>query len=50
MFFYLIGMETENEPKNIWIYASDGDMAGVESCLAQGRTPNDLDDNGYTPM
>lgn len=43
-------MEGDGEPKNIWVFASDGDRAGVESCLAQGNTPNDLDEHGYTPM
>lgn len=35
---------------NIWTYASDGDQQGVASCLAQGQTPNDADEHGYTPM
>lgn len=45
-----LAMEGDGEPKNIWVFASDGDRAGVESCLAQGNTPNDLDEHGYTPM
>jgi P pilus assembly chaperone PapD len=40
-----------NEEQNIWIAASDGNMALVQALLATGKfTPNSPDENGYTPM
>lgn len=35
---------------NIWIAASDGDVARVRELLASGHSPNDKDENSYTPM
>ncbi len=35
---------------NIWVAASDGNLARVEELLASGLSPNEKDENSYTPM
>jgi len=40
----------EHDDRNIWVMASEGDIAGVEECLSRGYTINQMDENGYMPM
>ncbi|EJD49733.1 ankyrin [Auricularia subglabra TFB-10046 SS5] len=37
-------------PENIWIAASDGDLAAVTAFVDSGVSPNAHDPNSYTPM
>eukprot|EP00736_Rhodelphis_marinus_P002341 Rmarinus@m.17217 len=38
------------EDQNIWISASDGDIAAVQQYMSQGVDVNAKDNNGYTPI
>lgn len=37
-------------PDNIWIAASDGDLAAVQAFVQNGISVNAQDENGYSPM
>ncbi|KAL1409711.1 hypothetical protein Q8F55_003707 [Vanrija albida] len=36
--------------KNLWVAASDGDLARVQELIAAGASANDKDEHSYTPM
>ncbi|KAJ1431658.1 ankyrin repeat-containing domain protein, partial [Ochromonadaceae sp. CCMP2298] len=37
-------------PANIWVAASDGDIARVKELIDSGTAVNGKDDNGYSPI
>ena len=40
----------DNEPSNIWVASSDGDLERVKQLLAEGVSVNAQDELGYSPM
>lgn len=40
----------DNEPSNIWIAASDGDIDRVKQLISEGVSVNAQDETGYSPM
>jgi hypothetical protein len=42
--------EFEEGPDNIWIAASNNDIARVQKLLAEGISINSQDETGYSPM
>ncbi|KAI8849043.1 ankyrin repeat-containing domain protein [Chytridium lagenaria] len=43
-------MPVADPQTNIWLAASDGDLAVVQQFLMAGQHPNVKDENGYTPI
>ncbi len=42
--------ESDEDPDNIWIASSNGDIARVQQLLGQGTSVNGQDESGYSPM
>jgi hypothetical protein len=42
--------EGDEDPDNIWIASSNGDIARVQQLLGQGTSVNGQDESGYSPM
>lgn len=42
--------EDSEEPENLWVACTNGDMARVRELLSQGFTVNQQDENGFSPM
>ncbi|WWC69474.1 uncharacterized protein I206_103415 [Kwoniella pini CBS 10737] len=44
-------VQASSSNKNLWVAASDGDLARVQYLIEnEGMSPNDKDSNSYTPM
>jgi hypothetical protein len=42
--------DEDQDPDNIWIASSNGDIARVQQLLGQGTSVNGQDESGYSPM
>ena len=43
-------MDFFNEPDNIWVASSDGDLAQVKKLVESGVSVNTQDEYGYSPL
>jgi hypothetical protein len=43
-------MEFFNEPDNIWVASSDGNLTDVRKLIEAGVGVNSQDDYGYSPL